>query len=623
VVVVGDPDQISPDEIGVPRTAVEQLKQRYVSDVATRDAIEPDTSYFGLATVLCRNVIRLREHFRCMPEIIRFSNDLCYATNPLIPLKQHGAGRLEPPVIARHVPDGCLEGEGQRTTNLPEAQAVVDQIVKCLGDEAYANKTLGVISLLGHSQSRLIDRLLKSRVDAEGIQKRQLICGEPYAFQGDERDVIFLSMVSAVSEGRRIGPLSNDRYKRAFNVAASRAKEQMWLFHSVTLNDLSQTCYRYRLLQFFLGDAARPAPGPMPDEKLRDLAVLAQSTARNGEDAPEPFDSWFEVDVYLELAKRGYRVLPQFEVADYHIDLMVVGLDRRLAVECDGDACHGPDRLEADLFRQRMLERCGEEFWRVRGSDFYRDRERAVRELLDRLDRMDIVPVQREAELRARRRERQASSVQPTASPFAAHQPEEVPVRQAKPAAPAGFVEYRCWPVKDVPDPRTAPVSEVADALYRIVVAEGPVTDGRAYSLYAKGARLGRVARIARRALDSGLGRLMRLGKVDVYFEEPPRSKKELVIVAKDAPKAVVRTLGGRTLDEVPLSELASVIHGLEQKGYREDAPLFRRVLELYGRVALTHAATARLRAARCLGLDGGPVAPPDADCPLQGHFDL
>lgn len=31
------------------------------------------------------------EHFRCMLEIIRFSNDLCYSDTPLIPLRQNMA----------------------------------------------------------------------------------------------------------------------------------------------------------------------------------------------------------------------------------------------------------------------------------------------------------------------------------------------------------------------------------------------------------------------------------------------------------------------------------------------------------------------------------------------------
>ena len=55
------------------------------------------------------------------------------------------------------------------------------------------------------------------------------------------------------------------------------------------------------------------------------------------------------MDVFLEIARKGYRVLPQYELAGYWIDLLVEGLDGRLAVECDGDVWHGADRYEEDM----------------------------------------------------------------------------------------------------------------------------------------------------------------------------------------------------------------------------------------------------------------------------------
>ena len=36
--------------------------------------------------------------------------------------------------------------------------------------------------------------------------------------------------------------------------------------------------------------------------------------------------------------------MPQFEIAGYRIDLVVEGMQGRLAVECDGDAWHGAER---------------------------------------------------------------------------------------------------------------------------------------------------------------------------------------------------------------------------------------------------------------------------------------
>lgn len=89
-----------------------------------------------------------------------------------------------------------------------------------------------------------------------------------------------------------------------------------------------------------------------------DLADLRRQAANpdRPESAPAPFDSWFEVDVYLRIADRGFRVLPQYRAGRHSIDLVVEG-KTRLAIECDGDRWHGPEKFDEDMARQRQFER--------------------------------------------------------------------------------------------------------------------------------------------------------------------------------------------------------------------------------------------------------------------------
>ena len=122
------------------------------------------------------------------------------------------------------------------------------------------------------------------------------------------------------------------------------------------------------------------------------MRIIARTVDRSRVKAPSPFDSWFEVDVFLRIIGRGYRVIPQFEIAGYYIDLVVEGMQGRLAVECDGDKWHGADRYEEDMGRQRMLRRCGLRFWRIRGSTFYRDPEASLEGLWETLDSLKIYP---------------------------------------------------------------------------------------------------------------------------------------------------------------------------------------------------------------------------------------
>jgi very-short-patch-repair endonuclease len=385
ILVVGDDKQISPEAVGVDREFVFQYMREYLYDFKFQSTFHVESSLFDHAKARYgASRITLREHFRCMPEIIRFSNDLCYSDTPLIPLRQYGANRL-PPLQRVYVQGGYREGTNP--INRPEAKQIVNKIAELCRDPRYEGKTMGVVVLQGDAQARLIEDMLLQRVGAEEIERRRIVCGNPYSFQGDERDVIFLSMVAAPNE--RIGPFTKEADLRRFNVAASRARDQMWLFHSVRKEELSEFDLRRRLLVFF--EETKPQTvGGIPREELERKAFQED---RRIVKPPAPFDSWFEVDVALELLRKGYCVTPQFQVAGKRIDLVVEGGLARLAVECDGDNWHGIDRYEEDMHRQRQLERCGWEFFRVRESAFYANKETALKHLWRKLEEKGIRPL--------------------------------------------------------------------------------------------------------------------------------------------------------------------------------------------------------------------------------------
>lgn len=387
-IIVGDDEQISPETFVKPE-AVRALAARYISDVPYHGRLMPGSSLFDQADIRFQRRITLREHFRCMPEIIRFSNDLCYQSTPLVPLRQYPPDRLTP-LVDRFVTDGRREGTRDRVINRPEAAAVVRAIAECLEDPRYGGKSFGVICLQGHAQAQLIEQMLLEQIGPEPFKDptTQLLCGDPYSFQGDERDVIFLSMVAAVDGEGRTGVMTQKRYVQRFNVAASRARDQMWLFHSVRESDLNPQCMRRRLIQFMTGDRELLSP----DIDVQQLQVAGRTADRSNDQPPKPFDSWFEVDVYLALVSSGYRILPQFPAAGKRIDLVVEDHHRRIAVECDGDQWHGPDQYEHDCHRQRILERAGWEFVRLRASTFYADRQRAIERLTEQLTAAGVRP---------------------------------------------------------------------------------------------------------------------------------------------------------------------------------------------------------------------------------------
>jgi very-short-patch-repair endonuclease len=164
-------------------------------------------------------------------------------------------------------------------------------------------------------------------------------------------------------------------------VAASRAQDQLWLFHSVRTDELRPEDLRHSLLSYLEATPA-VAAAPMP----ADVTV---------DDRHPSFDSLFEQRVFRRIVARGYHVNPQVEVNSRRIDLVVTGGSSKLAVECDGDAWHSSlEQIDADIAREIELRRCGWKFWRIRESEFYLDRDGSLATLWTTLDKLGIGPVQ-------------------------------------------------------------------------------------------------------------------------------------------------------------------------------------------------------------------------------------
>jgi very-short-patch-repair endonuclease len=360
-VIVGDDKQISPEGGFIDGNQVRILMEQHLDGIPFSETLDPATSLFDQVAIRYGNRITLREHFRCMPEIIRFSNGLCYADTPLIPLRQYPASRL-PPIQVRFVTDGFREGKSQDAINRPEAAAVAKTVVDCLCDPRYNGRSFGVICLQGHAQAQLIENMILEKVGPEPFKdgKTRLLCGDPYSFQGDERDIVFLSMIASVEGDGRSAPLTRETFRQRFNVAASRPRDQVWLFHSIRESELHPDCMRRRLVNYYYNPSAAPL----------------------GLDGHGRAISKFQQDVGEALRQAGFRLISEFEVAGRFIDWVVEDKERRLAIECDGDVWHGPDRYEADMLRQRILERCGWRFIRIRGSVFYANQSKAIEGLI-------------------------------------------------------------------------------------------------------------------------------------------------------------------------------------------------------------------------------------------------
>ena len=369
ILVVGDDKQVSPDGGFISSGKIGALISRFLADQPYGVEMTPEKSLYDLAArVFAAQQVMLREHFRCVPPIIAYSNKNFYQGS-IQPLRIPKASeRLDPPLVDIYVEGGYRD---KRDTNVYEAEAICDEIDAILNNPQMAGRTLGVVSLLGFDQAKFIDSMVRERFPAGELLARHFECGDARTFQGSERDIMFLSMVVDRTTSRA---LSGVGYEQRFNVAASRARDRMYLVRSVQASDLSEKDLRLTMLEHF------DKPFVIDKEATHGLIDLCESG--------------FERDVFIMLTDRGYRVIPQVKSGAYRIDMVVEGLgDARLAIELDGDEFHGPDKWQADMNRQRVLERAGWTFWRCFASTWSLNKEEIFLELVSRLAAMGIEPL--------------------------------------------------------------------------------------------------------------------------------------------------------------------------------------------------------------------------------------
>ncbi|WP_338864761.1 AAA domain-containing protein [Myxococcus stipitatus] len=371
-VVVGDHEQVSPSAVGQNLGVVEKLIAEHLPGIPNAFLYDGRMSIYDLARSSFGGMVCLTEHFRCVPDIIEFSNQLSYEGR-IRPLRESSSARVKPALLAHRV-----EGRAEDKVNRTEALTVASLVASAIAHPAYAGSTFGVISLVGDEQAFAVDEILREHLPPSEYESRRILCGNAAQFQGDERDVMFLSMVDSPRDGGPLSLRATTEFKQRFNVAVSRARDQLWLIHSLNPGiDLKPDDLRRRLIEHFAN------PGGIEQEI---------------QEAQKKAESRFEHEVLARLIRAGYCVTSQWKVGHYRIDIVVEGNQRRLAVECDGDRFHPIEKIPEDMARQAILERLGWRFVRIRGSAFFRDPEAAMVPVFSRLKELGISPAGRQAE---------------------------------------------------------------------------------------------------------------------------------------------------------------------------------------------------------------------------------
>ena len=213
------------------------------------------------------------------------------------------------------------------------------------------------------------------------------------------------------------------RTKKRYNVAASRAKDQLWVINSLDEeNSLQAGDLRRGLLSY--------AKNP---QAYKQTIVQIQQQA----------DSIFEEEVAKALVSKGFHIVQQWEVGAYRIDMVAVYKNRKIAIECDGERYHsGEDKILEDMQRQTILERLGWKFIRIRGSEYFADPENTINRVADLLftygikyeDNFTATPANRDTDLLQRVKQRAVAILNgENVPPKPPVQPPKPPVQPPKP----------------------------------------------------------------------------------------------------------------------------------------------------------------------------------------------
>jgi dethiobiotin synthetase len=168
----------------------------------------------------------------------------------------------------------------------------------------------------------------------------------------------------------------------------------------------------------------------------------------------------------------------------------------------------------------------------------------------------------------------------------------DAPASEAPAAGSAATVAldpYDAWPAHQVGDPRNTPRPQIMQTMLEIIAAEGPMTASRAYALYNRASGGRKLTSVAKAPLSSAIYWLAREEKITLTREADIPWQGDDMVRLPDQPAVRVRELGPRSLDEVPLDEIAELVKLIGgARGAGEPTELKRAILNAYGLVRLT-----------------------------------
>ncbi len=311
-------------------------------------------SMFDLANYYSTNPVLLDEHFRSYYPIIQFSNQEFYGNRIRIMTKDSATDDV---LELHRVLDGKVDSDATR--NMPEVEAVLKRVHELILADSENDEnpvSIGIISPF-RGQVDLLQKALSQVLTETTIRKHQIEVGTAHTFQGDERDVMILSL--AVADNSFVQSLTFLQKPNLFNVAITRARK--------------------KLITFISRD-----PKGLPSGLLKDYIEYTQrylDSAKDDEFQKNKFKNTFEQTIAEAFIMEGFEVKAGFETAGVVPDLLIKDeLGTQIIVEVDGVEDKSKQNIK-DIKKQTILERAGYKVERIS----YREWQHSSQACVDRV----------------------------------------------------------------------------------------------------------------------------------------------------------------------------------------------------------------------------------------------
>ncbi|KAB1160445.1 AAA family ATPase [Tenacibaculum aiptasiae] len=330
VVVAGDTNQLRHISFLSKTQMHRYQKQHNITDALRFNYRKKSLLDFTLeSTEKGNQIVLLDEHYRSLPDIIRFSNATFYGE--ALRIMTQTPSNTHKQAVFLHKTSGKQEENG---VNNEEINLIINHVKGIVVKEKETHKSkatsIGILSPF-RQQTDYLTKAIKEAFTLRQIKKHKIKLGTPYHFQGEECDVMLLSMV--VSEQSHFASLNYLNKEDVFNVAITRARHEQHVFYSVT----SQALPEKSLLKHYLSSFEKQI-----SEQTTTLKIEEDIFSKEIQAFLKPFNATIHV---------GYVI------AGLSIDLLLEKDKKYLGIDLIGYP--GSFIHAFDIERYRILHRVG------------------------------------------------------------------------------------------------------------------------------------------------------------------------------------------------------------------------------------------------------------------------